>query len=177
MGADFKINEYGEIIREDSSTEKTDKKPKKSNKILFYFFCFFISLVLVIVGFLLNNNLNSHMRNENLDNLNDNPPARIQSCPEVFLNGNIGSSLTVKMYLRYDGNNSYSGWYYYIENGPDNKLTLHGTFRNGILTLDEYNASGERTGTFEGVFNGSSYSGTLYVYHSNKTFNFTLYDL
>lgn len=174
MGADFKINEYGEIIREDSSTEKTDKKPKKSNKILFYFF---ISLVLVIVGFLLNNNLNSHTRNENLDNLNDNLPARIQSSPEVFLNGNIGSSLTVKMYLRYDGNNSYSGWYYYLKNGPNNKLILQGTAKNDILRLDEYNTNGERTGTFEGVFNGSSYSGTLYVYHSNKTFNFTLYDL
>ena len=152
MGTDFKINEYGEIIRADGATTNTDKKPQKSNKRFLYFF---ILLILVVLGLLLNNYLNSYMLNKNLNSLN-NPPTRIQSSPEVFLNGNIGSSLTVKMYLRYEGNNSYSGWYYY---------------------LDEYNTNGERTGTFEGVFNGSSYSGTLYVYHSNKTFNFTLYDL
>ena len=173
MGADFKINEYGEIIRADDTT--INKKPQKKNNKKFLYF--FILLILVIMGFLLNNYLNSYMLNKNLNNLNYNPPARIQSSPEVFLNGNIGSSLTVKMYLRYDGNNSYSGWYYYLKNGTNNKLTLRGTAENDILRLDEYNAFGEKTGTFEGVFNGSSYSGNLYVYHSNKNFNFTLYDL
>lgn len=173
MGTDFKINEYGEIIRADGATTNTDKKPQKSNKRFLYFFIF---LILVVLGLLLNNYLNSYMLNKNLNSLN-NPPTRIQSSPEVFLNGNIGSSLTVKMYLRHEGNNCYSGWYYYLKNGPNNKLTLQGTAKNDILRLDEYNTNGERTGTFEGVFNGSSYSGTLYVYHSNKTFNFTLYDL
>ena len=173
MGGDYKINEYGEIIRADGATTNTDKKPQKSNKRFLYFF---ILLILVVLGLLLNNYLNSYMLNKNLNSLN-NPPTRIQSSPEVFLNGNIGSSLTVKMYLRYEGNNSYSGWYYYLKNGPNNKLILQGTAKNDILRLDEYNTNGERTGTFEGVFNGSSYSGTLYVYHSNKTFNFTLYDL
>lgn len=172
MGADFKINEYGEIIRADSTT--TNKKPQKSNNNFLYFF---IMLVLVIMFFLLNNYLNSYILNKNLNNLNYNPPARIQSSHEVFLNGNIGSSLTVKMYLRYDGNNSYSGWYFYLKNGPNNKLSLRGTANNDILRLDEYNESGERTGTFEGVFDGISYSGNLYVYHSNKNFNFTLYNL
>ena len=166
MGADFKINEYGEIIRADGTT--ANKKPQKSNKKFLYFF---ILLVLVIMGFLLNNYLGSN----NPNNLNYNPSAIIQSGTEVYLNGNIGSSLTIKMYLRYDGNNSYSGWYYYLKNGPNNKLTLYGTAENDILRLDEYDASGERTGTFEGVFNGSSYSGNLYVYRSNKNFSFTLH--
>lgn len=42
MGTDFKINEYGEIIRADGATTNTDKKPQKSNK-RFYtsLFCLF----------------------------------------------------------------------------------------------------------------------------------------
>ncbi|MBO5717431.1 MAG: hypothetical protein J6R50_04825 [Alistipes sp.] len=172
MGADFKINEYGEIIRADDTAR--NKKPQKKNKIFLYFI---ILLVLVIMGFLLSNNLSSYMLSKNQNNYNCNPPASIQNGYEVYLNGIIGSSLTVKMYLKYEGNSIYSGWYYYLKNGANNKLTLHGTVVNDILRLDEYNASGEKTGTFEGVFDGSSYRGNLYVYHSNKNFNFTLYDL
>lgn len=38
MGADFKINEYGEIIRADGTTTNTDQKPQKGNKRFLYFF-------------------------------------------------------------------------------------------------------------------------------------------
>ena len=174
MGADFKINEYGEIIRADGTTSNTNKEPQKSSKKMFKFV---VLLVLVVIGFLLYNYMCSYIQNQNLNSLDYMPPERIQSSPEVFLNGDIGGSLTVKMYLKYDGDNRYSGWYYYLKNGPNNKLTLYGTADNNILRLDEYNVSGERTGTFEGVFDGTSYSGNLYVYRSNKSFNFALYDL
>lgn len=105
----------------------------------------------------------------------DPDPVETQEYYETYLDGNIGKSLAVKMYLKHDGDNCYSGWYYYLKYGSKNRLTLQGTISNGTLRLEEYSASGERTGTFEGAFDGSSYSGNFYVYTSKKRYNFTLY--
>lgn len=171
MGMNFKINERGEIIREDYSSPIPKKKPKRGNIILIIF----LTLVIVaLLGLLINNYMQSSSKNAEMQNSYSNLTSNQTLLQETFLTGNIGNSLTVSMYLRNNGDDSYSGWYYYHKNGPNNKLTLQGAVTNGLLWLDEYNASGERTGTLEGVFTENSYKGNLYVYASNKNFDFNL---
>ncbi len=48
--------------------------------------------------------------------------------------------------------NYVEGTYYYNRMGPENKLTLLGTYEKGLMFLGETNEEGQRTGSFVGSF-------------------------
>lgn len=94
-----------------------------------------------------------------------------------YYTGTIGSNMKITMYLEYFSNGDYRGWYYYHSQGSNNKLYIRGyNDLDGAVRLSEYNKDNVLTADFRGSFKmNGEFSGKMYVYHSQKTYNFKLY--
>lgn len=55
--------------------------------------------------------------------------------------------------------NYVEGSYYYNRKGPENKLTLLGSYEDGLMFLGETNKEGQRTGSFVGSYSDGVFRG------------------
>ena len=95
---------------------------------------------------------------------------KIRSCS---LNGTI-SQYKIHMDVTINGN-EVRGTYSYDSQPKDKKMTLKGTIdNNNTMYLSEYDPSGDETGYFNGIFDGSTYEGVFSNYSRNSNLNFHL---
>lgn len=86
--------------------------------------------------------------------------------------GTLGKwGITVDIFISKSGD--VTGSYYYHHKGSDMRIDLKGSFKNGYISMDEYDERNCITGSFDGKFDGNSYSGEFA--RSDKTnFEFNL---
>lgn len=89
------------------------------------------------------------------------------------MQGFINGSYAIEMTLYTDGGNYFSGEYFYTKNKTP--IELRGQLTDGSehLVLDEY-VGMNNTGTFDGTFSGSSYTGTWTRADGEKSFPFSV---
>lgn len=92
---------------------------------------------------------------------------------EMDLYGSVANYL-ITMHLYFDGN-SVDGNYYYDRRGPNETLSLNGTYKDGKLDLYETDASGRQTGHFDGYYDGVEYKG-IFINSDGKRMSFILND-
>lgn len=182
MGAEFWINDRGEIVRKNYPNSGSDRDPQNEDKKRGKGWILPLVLILgVVVGviFLIDSMQGPIYHQEYYDNSYSTPTTHSGASSSQWsydLRGNVGGNMAITMHLTCS-NNNYSGWYYYNKNGYASRLTLSGyKASDGTVILDEYNDSGDQTGRFRGYLNDEYFTGTLYVYWSGKSYNFTLYN-
>jgi hypothetical protein len=74
------------------------------------------------------------------------------------------------MHIEIDGN-QVEGSYYYNKRGPNAKLQLSGTYKDGKMNLNETNEKGVPTGHFKGEFEDGEYKGQ-FIDSNGKSLNF-----
>ena len=192
MHGDYKINECGEIIRnEPYQSQKPNQEPEKKRKGGWIVWLIVMSIAAYFGYEMYRNNsisnnsvddhgsvnVNGEYYNSNNSNNNyayNNSQSRQSTLRSYNLSGNIGSSLRITMILDIHGDGSCMGWYYYDKYGPGNKLHLSGSNQNGMIVLYECNSDGVTTGKFEGYISSDTFSGNFVAYHSGKNYNFRL---
>ena len=92
---------------------------------------------------------------------------------EMDLYGSVANYL-ITMHLYFDGND-VDGNYYYDRRGPNETLSLNGTYKDGKLDLYETDASGRQTGHFDGYYDGVEYKG-IFINRDGKRMSFILND-
>lgn len=92
-------------------------------------------------------------------------------------NGNLSGRYEITMEIICSSSGEVTGNYYYNRYGPDNYEELQGTLSGNELYLEEYDTKDGMTGTFSGIFDGTTYHGTWTSSINGKTrpFNITFY--
>lgn len=109
-----------------------------------------------------------------IDDLTVNERSRqnTESKPVVInLSGKVSNPVCMTLRIASDG--EVEGAYYYKSSGSNALLSLKGNKEGDQLTLKEYNKKGKQTGSFEGTFTGTRFSGEFENY-KGKVFEFDL---
>lgn len=151
MGMDYKVNEFGEIIRDDNTVSGIDKGAQKSKKKKLKFIILFV--LFFIIGCLIAGSIMY---------------IYIYRPREITLMGKIeGSYVEMDLVTNLDGN--CRGWCTIFDdaNTPTHTVDLNGYFDpldNNHIKIEAVNDKGFLEYSFDGYYDGVEYKGGLDVY-------------